>query len=933
MSDLTQNPAQVYDMPERRASRLPLYRRFGTKLTLTFMVLVIAAVLLSSYAGIVVMRRGYERIVHDEFETTLNVAQNFVGTMADVLADRSQLIVSHQLDLAHLMATENPERVQQFLKDHVASPTIDEIVVLDRSGLVVARMSGTGSRGQRFDYLDIVKRTLAGEAGGLSIIDERDGLMLFSSVAIVDGGEMRGVALVGLALDNWFAERIKANTGVEVTIVRDRAVMGSTLKAQGRKPIAELPLPYLEYQMLLAGNGGITEARILGDRYFVAARSLQLLDSQTTGSIFLAVPRRQLDSIEANIYRTFVFLVIAVVGLAGLAAWWTTRRLTGPVKALTNVANRLARGEDGLPVSMTDTSEFGQLAQAWNAMQESIRDKNAALRRHSETLEHKVHERTAQLSAANAQLRENESELAAVIDNVMDGVIAINTAGIVRSFNKAAETIFGYAADEVVGQNIKMLMPPSISENHDGFLARYLTTGEAKVIGYGREVQGLRKDGQVFPLLVGVTEIVDSAGRHSFIGTLQDLTERQRAEESIRRAQKMEAVGQMVGGIAHDFNNLLGIVIGNLEILEFECQAESDLKKHKRVENALKGAWRGADLTKRLLAFSSKKTRAGKVLVVNALLDDMRDLLAKSVTRSVDIELDLAGELWPVEIDPGEFETSIINLGINAHDAMPDGGKLSISTANISLSARQSEDRNILPGDYVRITVRDTGHGIPPDIRDRVFEPFFSTKPMDKGTGLGLSMVYGFVARSRGHIRVDSVPGEGTVFEILLPRSQAVAAEVDPTGVAPVAELPRGSETILIVDDEENLIDIAEGHLLQLGYRILRAANGNEALAALENGTEIDLLFSDVIMPGGIDGFELARRIRQDRPDQKILLTSGYMSHREGIEEPSGDLQTQLAANVLPKPYTKSELAEAIRDALDGEDRKDEGLGEISPSP
>lgn len=389
-------------------------------------------------------------------------------------------------------------------------------------------------------------------------------------------------------------------------------------------------------------------------------------------------------------------------------------------------------------------------------------------------------------------------------------------------------------------------------------------------------------------------------------GVLADITETKQTEQALRRAQKMDAVGQMAGGIAHDFNNILGIILGNVDLLEHQLSADSSTCK--RVETIRRSAQRAADLTKQLLGFSRRQVTEAAVSDISRLIGEMGNLIARSVTPEVVVEHHFTEDLWHTEIDPGDFVDALLNLIINARDAMPDGGRLTLETHNQVLDNDFcTRNPGSTPGEYVQLVVSDTGEGIPPEQQEHIFEPFFTTKPQGKGTGLGLAMVFGFVKRSRGYIKVYSEPGVGTTFRIYLPRAEGEEQISGMLGT-PTAELPRGTETILVVDDEEGLRELAQASLQGLGYRVLAAGDGQQALEILTAEPAIALLFSDVVMPGGIGGYELAERATALRPDLKVLLTSGYTEKAVACNG-----QSRFSASLLGKPYTQAELAQRLR--------------------
>lgn len=392
-----------------------------------------------------------------------------------------------------------------------------------------------------------------------------------------------------------------------------------------------------------------------------------------------------------------------------------------------------------------------------------------------------------------------------------------------------------------------------------------------------------------------------------------------KSEEALRRAQKMQAVGQLTGGIAHDFNNLLGVIMGNLQLLQRKL-TNSDETFQRWVNTALENARRGADLTQKLLQFSRKESQAENTVSINKLISESDVLISKTLTKKIELQMDLAPDLWLTRIDPGDFSDALLNLVINARDAMASGGALTITTTNRLIDESYSiPDQDMRPGPYILLKIADTGSGMSKKILDQVFEPFFTTKEAGRGTGLGLSMVFGFVERSGGFIQIKSEVGIGTTFSIYLPQSEE--DEVARKDVHHVDHHAlRGDETILIVDDEVHLVKMAEDCLHEYGYKTLSAYDGKNALSVLESDEDIQLLFSDVIMPGRMNGFQLAQTAVGERPDLKVLLTSGF-TNREALEKDGIDFESaltkKLANNMLPKPYDLTALATMVRKTLD----------------
>jgi CheY-like chemotaxis protein len=374
----------------------------------------------------------------------------------------------------------------------------------------------------------------------------------------------------------------------------------------------------------------------------------------------------------------------------------------------------------------------------------------------------------------------------------------------------------------------------------------------------------------------------------------------------------MEAVGQLTGGIAHDFNNLLQVVVGNLEILQRNLPEDAG-RLRRSADNAMKGARRAATLTQRLLAFSRRQPLDPKPIDVNALVSGMSDLLHRSLGETVAVETVVAAGLWRVEADANQLENAVLNLAVNARDAMPEGGKLTIETANTMLDeAYARAHAEVRPGQYVVISVSDTGAGMDRETAERVFEPFFTTKEVGKGTGLGLSMVYGFVKQSGGHVKIYSEPLVGTTVRIYLPRLIGGRYEED---VPELNMAPEGSgkETILVVEDNEDVRAYSVETLRELGYQVIEAQDGPSALRVLERQAGIDLLFTDVVLPNGLNGERLARDARVLRPRIKVLFTTGY-SRNAIVHHGRLDAGVQLIA----KPYSYADLATKVRDVLDG---------------
>lgn len=387
----------------------------------------------------------------------------------------------------------------------------------------------------------------------------------------------------------------------------------------------------------------------------------------------------------------------------------------------------------------------------------------------------------------------------------------------------------------------------------------------------------------------------------------REIAGREALERQLVQAQKMEAVGQLTSGIAHDFNNLLTVVLGNTSILRDRVDGNPELTK--LADRAIAGARRGADLTRQLLAFTRKQPLQPKTIDINEQVEEMNLLLRRTLTENIDLEEEREAALWPIDADPTQLENCILNLAINAHDAMPDGGTLTVITANETiLDNVKLPDGDMPPGDYVRITIRDTGTGMARDVIDRAFDPFFTTKEVNEGSGLGLSMVHGFVRQSGGYVKLESELGEGTTVSLYFPKSERGIDAADDD----LAEDQPGGETILVVEDDADVRALAVAYLNALGYHSLEAPNGTSAVKILESTPEIDMLFTDVMLPGGMSGRDLTRETESRWPHIATLYCSGYAENvilRDGRIEENAEL--------LSKPYSKEELSRYIRRALD----------------
>jgi len=513
--------------------------------------------------------------------------------------------------------------------------------------------------------------------------------------------------------------------------------------------------------------------------------------------------------------------------------------------------------------------------------------------------------------AAEKALRESAERMRAVVETAVDGVILIDAFGNILMFNPACERLFGYVAREVIGQNVRMLMPSPYRDEHDTYVANYRRTGDRKIIGIGREVTAQRKDGSTFPMDLSVGE-AKQEGESIFVGIIHDLSARKRTEEQLVQAQKMEMVGQLSGGIAHDFNNLLTVILGNAEALALRLKAREDLRH--LADNIGNAAERGAQLTQRLLAFSRRQILQPTAIDCNALVQNMQILLHRTLREDIDLRVSVAPQPIFALADVAQLESAILNLALNAQDAMPNGGMLTLSTEAVELDSESlGRDVDVRAGRYASVGVTDDGTGMSTDTLARVFEPFFTTKEVGKGSGLGLSMVYGFARQSNGHVTIYSELGLGTSVRLFLPIAESHAGTALRPADTPLVSV--GGETVLVVEDDPFVRSHVIASVESLGYEVMVAGDGREALSMLRGGARPTLLFTDVVMPGGINGWQLVEEARLIAPGLKVLFTSGYPQ-----ESLTSRGQIDPDARILTKPYRKAELARRIREALDEAD-------------
>jgi PAS domain S-box-containing protein len=515
-------------------------------------------------------------------------------------------------------------------------------------------------------------------------------------------------------------------------------------------------------------------------------------------------------------------------------------------------------------------------------------------------LEDRIQERTADVKRARDLLD-------AVVENLPDIILLKEAEGAgyrYRLINSAAEKAFGRDRSAIIGKTECDIFPPkeaaAVIKSNNAVAA----SGEPRTFTDRKltTAAGVRTvETRMVPILNGSTLI---------LAIVRDVTEAKMREDQLRQMQRLESVGGLTGGLAHDFNNLLAVILGNVELIREKAKERSETAE--LADEALDAAHRGADLVRRLLAFARKQHLEPTAVDLNDRLPNVMPLLERTLGENVRLQVKMAESLWKARIDATQVDDALVNLAINARDAIRDGGTLTVETGNIILDEDYASHHvEVTPGEYVMLAVSDTGTGMTPAVVARAFEPFFTTKPEGKGTGLGLSQVYGWVKQSGGHIKIYSEVGHGTTVKLYLPR-----AADKPSGASRrTVQKPelRGHEKILLVEDNPSVRRTVTRQLADLGYSVIEAEHGDSALRQINSGTEFDLLLTDIVMPGGLSGYQLADEATKLRPDMRVLFTSGY------TELAAAGIPTSRSGPLLSKPYSKNDLGRAVRSALDRE--------------
>jgi PAS domain S-box-containing protein len=760
-------------------------------------------------------------------------------------------------------------------------PAFLAFIVVDMNGQSFCTTNGKSAYvGGRADFANAT-RTGEFAVGGYSIgVLTGIKLIPFALPFYDDDGHMAGAIITAISLD-WLAKflvQMAGPPGATLAITdRDGTYLArypDNDRFVGRK------MPRDQYSRL--DHPGTTTTRDLdGVEQIVGYAPLRA----ESGGLFViyGLDKAQAFGDIQRRTRRGILLIVLSTSLVLMLTWFGARRfMHRPLGQLVDAANQWRLGDFARRVHIRDKwSEIARVAGAFNTMADAL----------------EKHER--ELCDAKEKAEDAAARITTIFESTTDCVLLIDRNWSISYLNERAKTQIGQDRD-LIGRDLWQIFPDADADT----TVRIRKAMSEQRLAFFETYFPLRacwREISAFPSGEGLAIFSRDVTAHK-----QALEARRQIEEQLHQSQKMEAVGQLTGGVAHDFNNLLMVISGNLELIDDRAADRDSVRELAAA--ARKAADRGAKLIAQLLAFSRRQTLNPKSVHAGALIQDFQDLLRRAVGEGCEVRLVADDRLWSCHTDPAQLESAVLNLALNGRDAMPRGGTLEIEVRNVTL--RDGAIAGAAVGPYVRLSVRDTGCGIAPDILDRVFEPFFTTKEVGRGTGLGLSMVYGFVRQSGGHVTIESAVGMGTTISLYLPKSSQTPAA--PAGPAQIRDVPAGSGRVLMVEDDDDVLDVTSALLRQLGYHVLCARNGTEALRMLKAGDRFDLLFSDVVMAQGINGVELAREAKRLCGGIKVLLTSGNAADvlaRHGAED---------EFPIIGKPYRRADLAQYLRLVMRG---------------
>jgi PAS domain S-box-containing protein len=861
------------------------FRSFQTRIIVSFFALITLVQIGAFIAVNSAITRSARTYAKAQLATAANVFTQVIDARNRRLIEAAR-ILSEDFAFKQVVALSEGATLLSAMNNHRKRIGSDLMMVVSLDNRLIADTAHPEPHGvdyaARVGFSQLVTTAQrSGEVATFAVIDDH-----LYQLVVVPLRAPAPIAWIGMGflIDDHLAKELQQTTSSHVSFVRASpanvwTAFASTLPPTAQRALVEAlrrPDSPQEHGGLLGPSGTDYETLVLK------------LASSTPTDVRVTLHRSLADAMEP--YRALRVALLALFGLAAcvsvVGGVWVARGVSRPLRKLVGAARGIEAGHYGTVVEMPQHDEIGELAATFNRM-------------------------TSAVGEREERLRESEERFRTMTESAVDAVVTADATGEIVSWNRGARAVFGYAPEEVLGTPLARLVPPDLRDVDAEGRERIASTDVTPAPERPVELHGVRKDGRAFPIELSLARWETRRG--SFLTVIiRDITERRQLEEQFRQAQKMESIGRLAGGLAHDFNNLLTVIGGHADLLRGRLQPEDPL--HRRITLIQEAAAHAADLTKQLLAFSRKQVLAPQVLDLNAVVVEIEPMLRRLIGEDIDLVTAPARGLGTVKADPAQIKQILLNLAVNARDAMPQGGKLTIETENVELDGRYARlHPDVSAGTYVMLAVTDTGIGMDEETRARIFEPFFTTKAAGLGTGLGLATVYGIVKQSNGAISVYSEPGLGTTFKVYLPR---VLEPADAVAAAPAAGLRGGTETILLVEDNEMVRTLTCEILKRQGYTVVEAQHGADALdIARRYHGPIHLLLTDVVMPE-MSGPELVSRLAPHRPQMKIVYMSGYTA--DAI-----DHQGMLDGGIefLPKPIGLDTLVRKLREVLDGRGR------------
>jgi PAS domain S-box-containing protein len=886
-------PAPNASRPSRA---IPWHRRLEARVAVGVSLVVgtaLLAVLLAT--GRIVQANALSRAA-DDLQAARVAFYHLVDTRAGFAAAQLRLIVELPVFRAHLsdprLATD-AATIHAMADGYRRSLEAHFAVVTDPAGNWIAGPGWPDRAGAPPELTAGITAARGGRTHrAIVVIDNRLYLVVTQAAKFAD--ELLATVTAGYQLDDIVARELALTTRCDVSLIVGQRLSGSSLARQQREGLAQL---LRDHPDAISSRTSSPELRAIGDVEYVSGTyPLQADDAgDSAGALVLLQDLKTTHQFIEEIRTRVLWLGALTFGLALASALVVSRQMTRSLREIASVTGEIAAGRWDRTVPVHGNGEAAVMAVAFNDMTASLSHWHA------------------EAASKAQQLQDSYDRFFAVTQSASDAIVSTDESGAIIFWNRSAAATFGYEEDDALGRPFAGMIDEPFRDAY-GAKVRQVDIGAHASSDATMEAVAIRKDGSTFAVELSLATW-KSAERVNFTAIVRDISERKRVEAALRdrdaelrQAQKMEAIGRLAGGVAHDFNNLLTAIQGYGELL-LNGVGDNHVQR-ANVTQILKAADSAGSLTRQLLAFSRKQLLASKVVSFEDIVRGTEKILRRLIGENIELTVRSAPGLWPVVADPGQLEQVVMNLALNARDAMPDGGSLLIELANVEVG--DTGGMSPAPGQYVELTIVDSGLGMDSTTMARIFEPFFTTKGEGRGTGLGLAMVHGIVEQSGGSISVQSEPGRGTTFRVILPRAQNAAVAIE--AGTPRRAAGRRSETVLLVEDEPSVRALASRVLREEGYAVLEASRGDEALElAARDPRVIHLLLSDVVMPG-LSGRDLWERLSAARPDVKVLFMSGYTDDavvRHGIRE--------AGLPFLQKPFSLATLADAVRRALESE--------------